>query len=678
MKRRILIVGVVLVCLIAGTASIIASAPIDPLGTRTFSEGTSVIPMDGHQAERLEAFGFVHALLRENVMIFRIIQPPDVTLYTDANPAGATYSGGPILVEDPIPPAVKAQFPAVTVHSLTQEFTSTNVFVSNEPTEILIIPGTWGHSEKCLEWMGIPYVMRTKSEVEANPGLIQDYNLVVVDCAGWSRTVPSAVGNTIRDLVSEGGQAIFTCIALENLHAIFPGYVSVVSMGGENLTSYFDVHNVGEFPSQYHGLSPVPIWTKWGGLIVDEALKPEVRIIVDTQDFAGEYRIGGFYFPYGKGVVEGFSFHPVDQEGEACILTASLFGNKFIHSPMPEPLPELTLTPSVKSNPVGTAHTAVLKYTLNGVPEAGAPVEIEVTSGPNAGAKASGHTNLAGEFQLTYTGNGGPGMDVMVGRVLDAPGGSVIHSVSATKTWVEVVRHVTLTPATASNPVGTSHGVTLTYTIDGSPAANAPVRIEVISGPHSGMIATGFTTGAGQFHWSYPGSVIGMDTIVGRVLDAPGGNVIISSSSVTKHWTEAPRQVTVTPSHTSNVVDTSHTITLIYTVGGSPVANAPVRIEVIEGPHAGVFNQGSTNAQGQFQLTYTGTATGTDTILGTVLDAPVIDSSPVTKRWVEVIPVGWPTYPINGVAIMAPWIALGAAVILGAGLLVLRRRRVWR
>jgi len=38
--------------------------------------------------------------------------------------------------------------------------------------------------------------------------------------------------------------------------------------------------------------------------------------------------------------------------------------------------------------------------------------------------------------------------------------------------------------------------------------------------------------------------------------------------------------------------------------------------------------------------------------------------------------VGWETYPINKLAVLAPWIALLAAIMVGAGLLVLRRRRI--
>ena len=37
--------------------------------------------------------------------------------------------------------------------------------------------------------------------------------------------------------------------------------------------------------------------------------------------------------------------------------------------------------------------------------------------------------------------------------------------------------------------------------------------------------------------------------------------------------------------------------------------------------------------------------------------------------------VGWETHPISKLGVLLPWIALLAAIMAGAGLLVLRRRR---
>jgi uncharacterized repeat protein (TIGR01451 family) len=52
----------------------------------------------------------------------------------------------------------------------------------------------------------------------------------------------------------------------------------------------------------------------------------------------------------------------------------------------------------------------------------------------------------------------------------------------------------------------------------------------------------------------------------------------------------------------------------------------------------------------------------------------VSDSDP--SNYYNRLPVGWETYPVNKVRVLLPWIGLLAAIIAGASLLVLRRRRL--
>lgn len=65
-----------------------------------FPAGTFVIPMDETQAERILVFGYVHALLRSPnpIQIFRVIEPPNVTLSTNMTVSPKTFTGGPFLV----------------------------------------------------------------------------------------------------------------------------------------------------------------------------------------------------------------------------------------------------------------------------------------------------------------------------------------------------------------------------------------------------------------------------------------------------------------------------------------------------------------------------------------------------------------------------------------------------
>jgi uncharacterized repeat protein (TIGR01451 family) len=98
------------------------------------------------------------------------------------------------------------------------------------------------------------------------------------------------------------------------------------------------------------------------------------------------------------------------------------------------------------------------------------------------------------------------------------------------------------------------------------------------------------------------------------------------------------------------------------------------------------YNDGDTDKDNQLDLTETwiyqaiGTATaGYYANIGYVTgtapggDPVVSDSDP--SHYYTQLPVGWETYPVNKMRVLLPWIGLLAAIIAGASLLVLRRRR---
>jgi len=62
---------------------------------------------------------------------------------------------------------------------------------------------------------------------------------------------------------------------------------------------------------------------------------------------------------------------------------------------------------------------------------------------------------------------------------------------------------------------------------------------------------------------------------------------------------------------------------------------------------------------------------GSALVLGAEVGAEGSELDPIVGG-----PVGWETYPVSKVRVLLPWIALFAAIVAGAGLLVLRRRRV--
>jgi hypothetical protein len=106
------------------------------------------------------------------------------------------------------------------------------------------------------------------------------------------------------------------------------------------------------------------------------------------------------------------------------------------------------------------------------------------------------------------------------------------------------VFNLTLSPATATNPVGTSHSVTATLTESGTPVPSGTVSFTVTGAHTTGGTAT--TNASGQATFAYAGTVAGTDTIVACYdADANGtcGNPGDPLASATKEW-EAPADTT--------------------------------------------------------------------------------------------------------------------------------------
>jgi hypothetical protein len=99
---------------------------------------------------------------------------------------------------------------------------------------------------------------------------------------------------------------------------------------------------------------------------------------------------------------------------------------------------------------------------------------------------------------------------------------------------------MSLTPAEADNPTGTTHTVTATLLEDGAPLANAPLSFAATGANTASGNAT--TDVAGQATFTYLGTTIGTDTI-SACYDADGDGACESVASALKHWfhvNEAP------------------------------------------------------------------------------------------------------------------------------------------
>lgn len=97
---------------------------------------------------------------------------------------------------------------------------------------------------------------------------------------------------------------------------------------------------------------------------------------------------------------------------------------------------------------------------------------------------------------------------------------------------------ILLSPASAENPVGTSHTVTATLQNDaGQPISGRAVQFEVLTGPNSGLTSSQTSNASGQASFTWSSMTAGTDVVVARFVNNRGQT--ISSNTVTKTWTSA-------------------------------------------------------------------------------------------------------------------------------------------
>lgn len=366
MRPRILSLGILVVAL---AAIVLASAPSEAAPVRTitypFIAGTFVIPMDAQQGDLLHAFGLVHAILRKDVPVYRVLTPPAVLLKTDVFAPPAPFEGGPILVWGTFDREfadAAAAYPAVTYLRLSEVHILDRVLPIREATDVLILKGgfNWGKTEVLLDDLGIPYDIRTTADVVADPGLLFRYALVVDDCDGWAGAVPAGpVVDAFRAFVDAGGHVIFTDIALKDMGALFPGHVGLYF--GARGTFPAAVRTFGDAPSQYAGPTTIDVYTEIDGVVMGRPLADGVNVLVDLDDYpAGyqrtDYRVLAAYFTVGNGTVEGFAYHPYEQTGDSHTFSSVLYGNTFVSAvpfvpPPPPPEPQALGLPATPPAP---------------------------------------------------------------------------------------------------------------------------------------------------------------------------------------------------------------------------------------------------------------------------------------------------------------------------------------
>ena len=313
-----------------------------------------------------------------------------------------------------------------------------------------------------------------------------------------------------------------------------------------------------------------------------------------------------------------------ENSGQACDLAVKWWVGS-------SPVRDIDLSPDRASNLVGTSHTVTASLSEEGSPLNGALIAFEILAGPNEGVTSSATTDSSGEAPFTYTGTA-VDVDTIQACARDGNSGRICDQ--ALKQWILVapVRTLDLSPASASNLVGTSHTVTATVADGDQAVGGALVVFEVISGPTVGVTGSATTNSSGNAPFAYTGTATGLDTIQACADNGNSGRVC---DQAIKRWTPVTttRTLGLSPKRATNPVGTGHTVTATVADGDQAVSGALVVFEVIGGPTVGATGSATTNSSGEAPFTYSGTAVGVDTIQACTSDGDLRVCDQARKQW---------------------------------------------
>jgi hypothetical protein len=313
--------------------------------------------------------------------------------------------------------------------------------------------------------------------------------------------------------------------------------------------------------------------------------------------------------------------------------------------------------------------------TDDGDPLPGEFVEFQVISGPNMGPGIGFFiTDVNGQASFWYTGTGGPGTDTIQACVAEpevpglAPGQTPCQTTcTATKTWTDTT--CTLSPATDSNPAGTSHTVTATVVSNGNPVPGLDVMFSVTGRNTDGDVIATDMNGQAMFTYTDMGDPMmgGSDTITACVLpdfgddqagaaerDTPfGAPQCVAQCTATKDWVvctiTCPANImtpaTSPPSGCGAVVNypapmttgNCGTVTCMPASGSTfPLGTTTVTCTTTAGPMCSftvtVTNAAPTADAGPDQVVDEGT---TATLTGMATDANTGHAAAATFQWMQ-------------------------------------------
>ncbi len=302
----------------------------------------------------------------------------------------------------------------------------------------------------------------------------------------------------------------------------------------------------------------------------------------------------------------------------------------------------IDLTPATDTNAVGTDHTVTATVTDNGSPVEGASIHFAVT-GDGTPTPAAGNdvTDADGKATFTFS-NAAAGTNTITACVevnVNQTCGAGETSDTATKVWqVPVADAIDLTPAAATNPVGSTHDVTATVTDQfGEPFAGADLHFAVGGGGTPTPASGERTSGAnGKAVFSFSNNTVATNTITACV-DANHDNSCAGEAltdTATKDWQQrVASAIEVTPADAVNHPGDDHTVTAtVVDQFGDPVAGVTVDIDVTGGGNPTPSSlTANTNASGQVKFTFTNPDVAVNMITACFGAGPTCDTA--TKRW---------------------------------------------
>jgi hypothetical protein len=349
----------------------------------------------------------------------------------------------------------------------------------------------------------------------------------------------------------------------------------------------------------------------------------------------------------------------------------------------------IQISPATAVNPTGTNHTLHCHINVNtggGAGYVSAPdgtvCTVTITSGPGTPAAqnctTSGGTGtcdvvITSSTVGTTTVNAATNVSVMGVVLHRSTNGVAGNSGPATKNWVDA--NINITPANATNPVGTQHVLTITVNALGGTIDPGPhtATASIVSGPGTFVPAVGgntctYTGGAATASCQVTiTSAVAGTTVVQATSNIPVSGVVITrttgtaantasggSGNASKLWLQPDANIQLTPATATNAVGTNHVLTCHVNIShdSTTYSNAPdgtvCTVTITAGPGTpSPQNCTTSGGTGSCTVTITSATAGTTTLNASTtvsVDGSVLNrttngtagnSGPAQKAWVD-------------------------------------------